>query len=370
MYLSGQPLHVITLTLADAFRGAVGPGMPISFSAGVDRFNFTDMVACGFCPITVCTDLLRPGGYGRLPVYLKTLAAAMGKAGASNVDEYILNACKGAPETPAGGAQVGPESQHTTDEPATAAARNLSILAQRAQANPRYRAENNRKVPKRIDSELDTFDCITCDKCIPVCPNAANFLFTTAAESVRFHDWVARGDSLVAGEAREIAVERTAQIANFADFCNDCGNCDTLCPEYGGPFIKKPNFFGTFAGWQSASRDGFFIDHGPGRGATASGRVPLSASTIHGRIKGRTYRLTTEPHWRGYRYEDGTVCLFLRAADHAVKAWFAFGPRDPAGHVIDMDAYHTMRILMTSLTGLDRIHQVNVGLAARRLQIT
>src|SRR6478735_8350185 len=37
MYLSGAPLHVITLTLADAFRQAVGAKFPISFSAGVDR---------------------------------------------------------------------------------------------------------------------------------------------------------------------------------------------------------------------------------------------------------------------------------------------------------------------------------------------
>ena len=42
MYLSGPPLHVITLTLADEFRQAVGPELPISFSAGVDRKNFAE----------------------------------------------------------------------------------------------------------------------------------------------------------------------------------------------------------------------------------------------------------------------------------------------------------------------------------------
>ncbi|MFQ5411992.1 MAG: glutamate synthase, partial [Phycisphaerae bacterium] len=89
-YLSGQPLHVITLTLADAFRQAVGPSTPLTFSAGVDRFNVANMVACGFCPITTCTDLLRPGGYGRLPLYLKALTAEMNRAGASNIDAFIL----------------------------------------------------------------------------------------------------------------------------------------------------------------------------------------------------------------------------------------------------------------------------------------
>ncbi|MFQ5492282.1 MAG: glutamate synthase, partial [Phycisphaerae bacterium] len=53
MYLSGQPLHVIALTLTDEFRQAVGPDVPISFSAGIDRINFPSAVACGMVPVTV-----------------------------------------------------------------------------------------------------------------------------------------------------------------------------------------------------------------------------------------------------------------------------------------------------------------------------
>ena len=64
------------------------------------------------------------------------------------------------------------------------------------------------------------------------------------------------------------------------------------------------------------------------------------------------------------RFEDRVVCLFLRA-DHTLENWFAFGPSDATGHVVDMTAYHTMRILLSSLLRLDRIHQVNVGVAAR-----
>jgi len=40
------------------------------------------------------------------------------------------------------------------------------------------------------------------------------------------------------------------QIACYADFCNECGNCDTFCPEYGGPYIKKPTLF---AAWSHGS---------------------------------------------------------------------------------------------------------------------
>jgi putative selenate reductase len=61
MYLSGEPLHVITLNLVERYRRA-RPEVPISFSAGVDGRNFADCVALGFTPVTTCTDLLRPGG--------------------------------------------------------------------------------------------------------------------------------------------------------------------------------------------------------------------------------------------------------------------------------------------------------------------
>jgi putative selenate reductase len=341
-YLSGQPLHVITLTLANEFRKAVGPEMPLTFSAGIDRFNFADTVACGFCPVTTCTDLLRPGGYGRLPAYLTTLAEAMGKLGAGDIDEYVLRARR-------------QDNRNASTTPAIchAAAHNLAIITREVQAEPRYRARANRKIPKRIDSHLHTFDCITCDKCIPVCPNAANFLYATEKEELTFTDYVVQGKSLSAGAERRIAVERTEQIANFADFCNDCGNCDTFCPEYDGPFIRKPNFFGSFQAWASfPRRDGFFID------------TSLPHRRIHGRIRGKNYLLDADATWNGLRFEDGVVCLFLRS-DHTIENWFAFGPSDATGHIVDMTAYHTLRILLSSLLRLDHIHQANVGLAAR-----
>ncbi len=78
MYLSGAPLHVLTLHLVERFRRA-RPDLPISFSAGVDGRNFPDCVALGFTPVTVCTDLLRPGGYARLPGTSTTSRSGCGR---------------------------------------------------------------------------------------------------------------------------------------------------------------------------------------------------------------------------------------------------------------------------------------------------
>ena len=238
MYLSGAPLHVITLTLADRFRKAMGPDFPISFSAGIDRHNFADMVACGFVPITTCTDLLRPGGYGRLPPYLEELQKAMRKVGATTIDEFILRA-RGQAEVASG-------------DVARAGGLNTSLIAAEARANERYAKAQNSKIPRRIDSHLTTFDCISCDKCIPVCPNDANFVYRTEAVHLAYRDVevLPDGSAREIGEEKSFDVERSEQIANFADYCNHCGNCDTFCPEYDGPYLEKPTFFGSRAAFR------------------------------------------------------------------------------------------------------------------------
>src|SRR5262249_22210110 len=90
MYLSGEPLHVLATVLAARFTLATGGRCGLSFSGGVDAQNFPESVACGMVPITTCTDLLRPQGYGRLRKYLGNLEALMDKLGAQTIDQYIL----------------------------------------------------------------------------------------------------------------------------------------------------------------------------------------------------------------------------------------------------------------------------------------
>ena len=66
MYMSGRALHPLTVTLAKRVSDELGGRVPISFCGGADAQNFADLVADGLSPITVCTDLLKPGGYARL----------------------------------------------------------------------------------------------------------------------------------------------------------------------------------------------------------------------------------------------------------------------------------------------------------------
>ncbi|MEE9297223.1 MAG: glutamate synthase [Phycisphaerae bacterium] len=346
MYLSGQPLHVITMTLTDAFREAVGPGVGISFSAGVDARNFGDTVACGFVPITVSTDLLRPGGYGRLPRYLQRLCDAMREVGARGLNQYLLKRFDQGTE-----AERRCADHRGVDAACMAGRLNTSIVARNVRAEPRYRAENNRKVPKRIDSHLEVFDCITCDKCIPVCPNAANFTYPTPIVAFDYQDILVdqAGNTHQAAQARHFEITEEAQIACYADFCNECGNCDTFCPEYGGPYIKKPSFFGTVESWDAAApRDGFVITN-----ATSGFR-------IQGRIQGATYELTRGRDVGRDIFTDGIVQAVFAAADHRLMSIELLKPIN-GQHRLDMGVYHTLRHLLDGVLDKSRINQVNAA---------
>ncbi len=65
-YMSGRPLHPIAIQLASRLQREFNGMLDISFSAGADTFNIKDILSCGLMPVTICSDLLKPGGYGRL----------------------------------------------------------------------------------------------------------------------------------------------------------------------------------------------------------------------------------------------------------------------------------------------------------------
>jgi NADPH-dependent glutamate synthase beta subunit-like oxidoreductase len=73
MYMSGRTLHPLTVNAGLAFIEELGHLVPISFCGGADAFNAAEILACGYVPLTVCTDLLRPGGYTRLAQYFTEL---------------------------------------------------------------------------------------------------------------------------------------------------------------------------------------------------------------------------------------------------------------------------------------------------------
>ena len=86
MYLSGRALLPLTLTLAATLARAFGGSLPISYAGGADATNVADLVRTGIQPVTVCTTLLKPGGYARLRQLAELSSAVMTDAGPVDVD--------------------------------------------------------------------------------------------------------------------------------------------------------------------------------------------------------------------------------------------------------------------------------------------
>lgn len=94
VYLSGRALHPISINLAAQLQSDFNGELDLSFSAGVDAFNFTEVITCNLKPATVCSDLLKPGGYSRLPQYLQKLSSEMKEYSSTTIDEFILTKSK------------------------------------------------------------------------------------------------------------------------------------------------------------------------------------------------------------------------------------------------------------------------------------
>jgi Pyruvate/2-oxoacid:ferredoxin oxidoreductase delta subunit len=174
----------------------------------------------------------------------------------------------------------------------------LTDYAAKVVADPRYSAAKNSGSPRRVKSTLALFDCLSCDKCIAVCPNDANFAISTPKiDPIPLLDWVVTGDGSLRSEpSGEFSLRETVQIANFADACNECGNCDIFCPEWGGPYKLKPRFFSSPGSYATAHhQDGFVVT--PGR--------------IVGRIDGVEHSVHIEPErtrlWRRHHHHHDSV---------------------------------------------------------------
>ncbi len=74
MYMSGRALHPISVNVARKLQNEFNGKLNISFSGGADCFNINDLIESGLKPVTVCSDILKPGGYGRLAQYIESLS--------------------------------------------------------------------------------------------------------------------------------------------------------------------------------------------------------------------------------------------------------------------------------------------------------
>ena len=253
MYLSGPPLHVLATTLLDELLSAMpnvfdvaghGGDVQVSFSAGVTRENLSKTVGMGVAPATLSSDLLKPGGYGRLDPMLRQLTGDMRSAGVRNLADWHHHNWLEARSQ----GYRGPVEAHMRailDGP------ELEL----------YSYSGNRKTPRKVDHELQMWGCVACNFCVTVCPNDAFFNISTPEGS---------------------GLDGRQQYMVLAELCNECGNCMTFCPEDGDPAQVKPKLFLTQERFDMAQGQGFLItaDNG-GLSVTAKPESESEAERLH-----------------------------------------------------------------------------------------
>ncbi len=415
MYMSGAPLHVLTLNLVKQFRERLGAAVPISFSAGLTANNIANAVAMNFVPVTTCTDLLKPGGYGRLHRYLENLGVAMREVKATAISEFVLRFAgrgseaiehvvqelvaelrrisadaDGQPPRRAEGwieelvprqlrdwldcprtslreacallaRQFGgvardlpqPCARQITERLAgleqslveKAGLLNTPVLVEQATADPRYRHDHNQATPRKLGSRLALFDCISCDKCVPLCPNDANFVYQAPAVEVVYRNYdLLSGGGFEAVPGGTFRAAKHRQYANFADACNDCGNCDVFCPEEGGPNRQKPRFFGSLENYRRhAGENGFYI-------ASTNG-----ARTIYGTIAGKSYTLALDARADCARFTDEQGEYVIQPSRHALVSWHG------RPHRLDLLPYLQLKFLLEAVSDPRHVHYANVA---------
>lgn len=139
MYMSGRALYPIAMNLYNKILKEFHGELHVSFSAGADAFNLTDILASGAKSVTVASDLLKPGGYSRLVQYLENLENEMAKRGARSLEELASNKMV-----------------------------NLENAAAEALTNKRYKKSYHPYDLPKVQSHLDMFDCVIAP-CIEQC---------------------------------------------------------------------------------------------------------------------------------------------------------------------------------------------------------
>jgi len=163
VYTSGRALHPISINLAKQLQTDFDGQLDISFSAGVDAFNAADTLACNLKPITVCSDLLKPGGYLRLTQYLEEIHRSILNTGQNNIDDFIK-------------AKAG------INNLTKAGLHNLNIYASAVLENETYKKNNFPYKNIKTKRTLTEYDCIHAP-CIEECAvsqNVPEYMYHTA----------------------------------------------------------------------------------------------------------------------------------------------------------------------------------------------
>ena len=177
MYMSGRSLFPLSIHLAKLLSEQFDGKLRISYSGGATIYNIREMFDAGIWPITMATNILKPGGYERL----------------SQISEKFM--------------ECGTERFHGTDTKAIAA------LDDAVTSDELYKKPVKPLPERHMEKELPLFDCFTAP-CRNGCP--------IAQDIPAYLEAMTEGD---ATKALDIILERNALPFITGTICpHHCGD--------------------------------------------------------------------------------------------------------------------------------------------------
>ena len=201
-YLSGRALHPLSVNLAAKLQDDYGGQLDMSFCAGADCFNVANLVACGLSPVTTCSDILKPGGYGRLKQYFDNLRAGFKAMKASDTEQFIMNSASSALDLN------------------QAKLENLSRYADQVVSAVEYQRPTPFYPSIKTERKLEQFDCISAP-CIEACAtdqNIPDYMYYTArGEFAKAYDVITATNPLpgITGQVCDHLCQQKCTRINF-----------------------------------------------------------------------------------------------------------------------------------------------------------
>ena len=130
-YMSGRSLFPLSINLAAKISREFNGELPISFAGGADAWNIAEIFGSGIYPVTMATNILKPGGYQRMTQLIDIVGTGMPSA---KIDVERLNA-----------------------------------LAEDAKSNAHYKGLLKKTPRKKISGKPPVFDCFAAP-CNDTCP--------------------------------------------------------------------------------------------------------------------------------------------------------------------------------------------------------
>jgi hypothetical protein len=144
-------------------------------------------------------------------------------------------------------------------------------------------------------------------------------------------------------------VGKPEQWANYADACNEYGNCDVFCPEDGGPYVVKARFFGSRAGFGATpALDGLLVEEG------------AAGLRVTARLHGRRYQLGVPGDGSPATLDDGRVRVDHDLRDAAIVSVHALDG-DAAPHKLSGAVFLSLRALLRGALDGARLNPVSAA---------